>query len=216
MVNEVFAKVASKYDQMNDLMSFGLHRLWKDDLVAMLNPPHRRPQLRGARSRRRHRRRRRAYRQGRRGRGQGHDRRHLTGHAGRGAAADRPGAAGSALPLRGDQCRGLAFRNGTFDALTVSFGIRNVTDIGQALGEAERVLRPGGRFLCLEFSRVDVRASKRSTISIRSPRSRRWARSSPAMVSPIAIWSSIRRFPDAPASPARWRRPASRRWGSAS
>ena len=39
MVNEVFAKVASKYDQMNDLMSFGLHRLWKDDLVAMLNPP---------------------------------------------------------------------------------------------------------------------------------------------------------------------------------
>ena len=40
MVNEVFAKVASKYDQMNDLMSFGLHRLWKDDLVAMLNPPH--------------------------------------------------------------------------------------------------------------------------------------------------------------------------------
>ena len=50
----------------------------------------------------------------------------------------------------------LAFRSAAFDGLTIAFGIRNVTDIGQALSEAYRVLRPGGRFLCLEFSRVDM------------------------------------------------------------
>jgi demethylmenaquinone methyltransferase / 2-methoxy-6-polyprenyl-1,4-benzoquinol methylase len=156
MVNEVFAKVASKYDQMNDLMSFGLHRLWKDDLVAMLNPPH------GARS---------------------FEVLDLAG--GTGDVAGRivkAGGAGVRVTIAdispamlaegrrriarerlAQRCRfvvtnaeALAFRNGTFDALTVSFGIRNVTDIGQALSEARRVLRPGGRFLCLEFSRVDV------------------------------------------------------------
>ncbi len=156
MVNEVFAKVASKYDQMNDLMSFGLHRLWKDDLVAMLNVP------RNAR---------------------GFEVLDLAG--GTGDIATRIAAAGGAgvRVTLGDispamlgegrrriirerllqRCRfavtnaeALAFRGGSFDAVTIAFGIRNVTEIGRALGEARRVLKPGGRFLCLEFSRVDV------------------------------------------------------------
>jgi len=156
MVNEVFAKVASKYDQMNDLMSFGLHRLWKDDLVAMLNPP------RSTRS---------------------FEVLDLAG--GTGDIALRIAKAGGSgvrvtiadispamlaegrrrigLERLAQRCRftvtnaeTLAFRSGTFDAVTIAFGIRNVTDIGRALGEAKRVLKPGGRFLCLEFSRVDM------------------------------------------------------------
>jgi demethylmenaquinone methyltransferase/2-methoxy-6-polyprenyl-1,4-benzoquinol methylase len=156
MVNEVFAKVASKYDQMNDLMSFGLHRLWKDDLVAMLNPPRTaRPfevlDLAG---------------------GTGDIAWRILRAGGTGVrvtladispamlAEGRRRIAAERLARR---CRfavtnaeALAFRSAAFDALTIGFGIRNVTDIGQALREAYRVLRPGGRFLCLEFSRVDV------------------------------------------------------------
>jgi demethylmenaquinone methyltransferase / 2-methoxy-6-polyprenyl-1,4-benzoquinol methylase len=156
MVNEVFAKVASKYDQMNDLMSFGLHRLWKDDLVAMLNPP------RSARA---------------------FEVLDLAGGTGDIAMRiARAGGSGVRVTIAdispamlgegrrrigrerlGQRCRfavtnaeALAFRSGTFDAVTIAFGIRNVTDIGRALGEARRVLKPGGRFLCLEFSRVDM------------------------------------------------------------
>jgi demethylmenaquinone methyltransferase / 2-methoxy-6-polyprenyl-1,4-benzoquinol methylase len=156
MVNEVFAKVASKYDQMNDLMSFGLHRLWKDDLVAMLNPPRSaRPfevlDLAG---------------------GTGDIAWRVLRAGGTGLrvtladispamlAEGRRRIAADRLVRR---CRfavtnaeALAFRSTAFDALTIGFGIRNVTDIGQALREAYRVLRPGGRFLCLEFSQVDV------------------------------------------------------------
>jgi demethylmenaquinone methyltransferase / 2-methoxy-6-polyprenyl-1,4-benzoquinol methylase len=156
MVNEVFAKVASKYDQMNDLMSFGLHRLWKDDLVAMLNPPRSaRPfevlDLAG---------------------GTGDIAWRILRAGGTGLrvtladispamlAEGRRRIAADRLVRR---CRfavtnaeALAFRSTAFDALTIGFGIRNVTDIGQALREAYRVLRPGGRFLCLEFSQVDV------------------------------------------------------------
>ena len=64
-----------------------------------------------------------------------------------------------------------------FDAYTIAFGIRNVPRIELALNEAYRVLRRGGRFLCLEFSQVDVPGSTASTTPIRSTRCRRWARS---------------------------------------
>src|SRR4026207_2028378 len=74
-----------------------------------------------------------------------------------------PSASASATsPPSGRRCAGgtragaRASRSAASDALPIGFGIRNVTDIGQALREAYRVLRPGGRFLCLEFSRVDV------------------------------------------------------------
>lgn len=156
LVNEVFSKVAARYDQMNDLMSAGLHRLWKDDLVTMLNPP----------------------------RGQAAFE-HLDVAGGTGDVAFRILRAGGpnvrvtvadispemvaegkrraeteGLPGR---CRftvgnaeSLAFPDKSFDGYTIAFGIRNVTHIGRALAEAYRVLKPGGRFLCLEFSQVDV------------------------------------------------------------
>ena len=62
----------------------------------------------------------------------------------------------------------LPFADKRFDAVTIAFGIRNVPRIGAALGEMFRVLKPGGRFLCLEFSKVDVPMLERSTRPIRS------------------------------------------------
>lgn len=156
LVNEVFSKVAERYDQMNDLMSAGLHRLWKDDLVSMLNPPH----------------------------GQGAFS-HLDVAGGTGDVAFRVLRAGGpnvrvtladiSPEMLGegrkraetdgllDRCafsvgnaEVLPFPDKCFDGYTIAFGIRNVTHIDKALAEAYRVLRPGGRFLCLEFSQVDV------------------------------------------------------------
>ena len=156
LVNEVFSKVAERYDQMNDLMSAGLHRLWKDDLVAMLNPP----------------------------RGQGAFN-HLDVAGGTGDVAFRilrssgpnvrvtvadisPEMVGEgrkraeADGLLGrcafsvGNAEALAFPDRSFDGYTIAFGIRNVTHIDRALAEAYRVLKPGGRFLCLEFSQVDM------------------------------------------------------------
>jgi demethylmenaquinone methyltransferase/2-methoxy-6-polyprenyl-1,4-benzoquinol methylase len=156
MVNEVFAKVAERYDQMNDLMSGGLHRLWKDDFVTLLNPPKSARDFsvldvaggtgdiafRIARA--------------------GGDGTHVTvadispEMVGEGRKrAEREGLAGSCDFTVGN-AELLAFRNQSFDAYTIAFGIRNVTHIERALAEAYRVLKPGGRFLCLEFSKVDV------------------------------------------------------------
>ena len=156
LVNEVFSKVAERYDQMNDLMSGGLHRLWKDDFIAMLNPPRRTEpfhvlDVAG-------------------GTGDIAFRIVQTGGAGtRVTVADispemvregRKRAAASALLDRCNFTVGnaetLAFPDKSFEAYTIAFGIRNVTRIDQALAEAYRVLKPGGRFLCLEFSQVDV------------------------------------------------------------
>jgi demethylmenaquinone methyltransferase/2-methoxy-6-polyprenyl-1,4-benzoquinol methylase len=156
LVNEVFSHVAERYDQMNDLLSGGLHRLWKDDLVALLNPP------RNARPFR-----------------------VLDVAGGTGDVAFRILRAGGAgtevvvadispammaeghtrarqegLSVRcrfaGANAEALPFPDRSFEAYTVAFGIRNVTRIEEALAEAYRVLKPGGRFACLEFSDVDV------------------------------------------------------------
>jgi len=156
LVNEVFSKVADRYDQMNDLMSAGLHRLWKDRLVAMLNPP------RGARNFE-----------------------VLDVAGGTGDIAFRiaqAGGSGTKVVLadisfdmvsegrrrsleldQANRCtftvcnaEKLAFSDRRFDAYTIAFGIRNVTHIERALDEAHRILKPGGRFLCLEFSTVDI------------------------------------------------------------
>ncbi|MBC8038359.1 MAG: bifunctional demethylmenaquinone methyltransferase/2-methoxy-6-polyprenyl-1,4-benzoquinol methylase UbiE [Rhizobiales bacterium] len=156
LVNEVFSKVAERYDQMNDLMSAGLHRLWKDDFVTLLAPPRQATPF------------------------------HVIDVAGgTGDIAFRIARAGGAgtrvtvadispeMVAEGQkrataegllgQCdftvgnaEALAFPDRSFDAYTIAFGIRNVTHIDQALQEAWRVLKPGGRFLCLEFSKVDV------------------------------------------------------------
>jgi demethylmenaquinone methyltransferase / 2-methoxy-6-polyprenyl-1,4-benzoquinol methylase len=155
LVDAVFHKVAERYDLMNDLMSGGLHRVWKDAMVTRLNPP-RRP---GWRS--------------------------LDVAGGTGDVAmriverSRGNADVTVLDINGSMlgvgreraarrkllenldfveanAEALPFADGSFDAYTIAFGIRNVPHIDKALSEAHRVLRHGGRFLCLEFSQVDM------------------------------------------------------------
>lgn len=155
MVNDVFHKVADRYDLMNDLMSGGLHRLWKDAMVTWLNPP-KKP---------------------------GWHALDVAGGTGDVAFRIVEASGGVAqvtvLDINGSmlevgrsraQKRGLAaqvdfveanaeqlpFPDATFDAYAIAFGIRNVPDIGRALAEAWRVLKTGGRFLCLEFSEVEM------------------------------------------------------------
>ncbi len=153
-VDDVFRKVASRYDLMNDLMSAGLHRVWKDVLAGMVKPSKTRPF------------------------------RHLDVAGGTGDVAFRVARAGgpltrvTVLDINADmlgvgreraQKLGLAhldfveanaealpFPDKSFDAYTIAFGIRNVPRIDAALAEARRALKPGGRFLCLEFSAVNV------------------------------------------------------------
>ena len=156
LVNSVFASVAERYDLMNDLMSGGLHRLWKDDLVAWLAPPRsaspwRLIDVAG---------------------GTADVALRVIGAAGPEASAvvcdispemlavgeRKVAAAGLAarISLAEGNAEALPFPDRSFDAYTIAFGIRNVTRIDRALAEAHRVLKLGGRFLCLEFSEVDV------------------------------------------------------------
>ncbi len=153
LVHGVFAKVAPRYDLMNDLMSMGIHRLWKTALIDWLNPRppmrlldvaggtgdiafrflERAPAAKG-------------------GRVDLLDINEEMVRVGRERAIDR-GLLGGISFTVGDAEK-LPFADGAVDAYTIAFGIRNVTDIPAALREARRVLRPGGHFLCLEFSRV--------------------------------------------------------------
>ena len=156
LVNRVFAAVADRYDLMNDLMSGGLHRLWKNDLIAQLNPPKgdtpfRLLDVAG---------------------GTGDVSLRYARQSGAGSTAvlcdispemiavGRRRVADAGLESRIELVEGnaeeLPFESGSFDAYTIAFGIRNVTHIDRALAEAFRVLKIGGRFLCLEFSEVQV------------------------------------------------------------
>ena len=155
LVDDVFHRVADRYDIMNDVMSGGLHRVWKDVLVGQLRPP------------------------------RGRDFKHLDVAGGTGDVAFRVARAGGAhtrvtvADINADMLRvgraraakrddgahvefveanaeRLPFGENSFDACSIAFGIRNVPRIESALDEAHRVLKRGGRFLCLEFSRVDV------------------------------------------------------------
>jgi len=156
LVNRVFATVAERYDLMNDLMSGGLHRLWKDDLIAAINP------LRGDK----------AYRLLDVAGGTGDVAIRYARASGPQATAvlcdispemievgrRRVRAAGleHRITFAQGNAEALAFPDRSFDAYTIAFGIRNVTHIDKALAEAFRVLKTGGRFLCLEFSHVQV------------------------------------------------------------
>jgi demethylmenaquinone methyltransferase / 2-methoxy-6-polyprenyl-1,4-benzoquinol methylase len=152
LVRGVFDSVADKYDVMNDLMSGGLHRLWKDRLVRMIRP---RPNLK--------------YLDVAGGTGDiafrirksaGPDT-HVTVFdlnehmlsVGRDRAIDRGWLTGFEF-ITGN-AESLPFPDNSFDVYTIAFGLRNVTHIDTALKEAARVLRPGGRFFCLEFSHVE-------------------------------------------------------------
>ena len=154
LVSEVFSSVAARYDLMNDLMCAGVHRIWKDAMVEWLNPQ---PGWRVL---------------------------DVAGGTGdiafriaewRAPAAAKPtsrsaismqNAGRRRAPRRGKRrkrhrlgrrrCRSTAVAGRHFDAYTIAFGIRNVTHIDKALREARRVLKPGGRFLCLEFSTVEA------------------------------------------------------------
>lgn len=161
LVNDVFSKAAGRYDQMNDLMSSGLHRLWKDDIITMLNPPKSDRSFNA-----------------------------LDVAGGTGDIAFRildAGGKGTRVTVadispemvaegqkRGEKegrlercsftvgnAESLAFPDKNFDSYTIAFGIRNVTHIDKALAEAYRVLKPGGRFLCLEFSHLDVEIAQK-------------------------------------------------------
>ena len=144
-VGKVFSSVARRYDLMNDLMSGGMHRLWKDRFVARVKP---RPgeailDMAGGTGDV-------AFRMARRGA--------LVTVADINAdmlevgrqRAKRGGLSG--LSWKIENAEKLSFADGSFDAYTIVFGIRNVTDIPEALKEAHRVLKRGGRFFCMEFS----------------------------------------------------------------
>jgi demethylmenaquinone methyltransferase / 2-methoxy-6-polyprenyl-1,4-benzoquinol methylase len=155
LVDDVFHSVAGRYDLMNDLMSFGLHRAWKDALITALAPPKRHPfallDVAG-------------------GTGDiafrvvaaGGERTRVTVcdinpemlAVGRQRAAKS--ADGDLVTFAEGNAEALPFADRSFDAVTIAFGIRNVPRIGVALGEAFRVLKIGGKFLCLEFSAVNL------------------------------------------------------------
>jgi demethylmenaquinone methyltransferase / 2-methoxy-6-polyprenyl-1,4-benzoquinol methylase len=198
LVRGVFDRVASRYDLMNDLMSAGVHRVWKDMTAARLNPQPGETIVdcaggTGDMARRFQRLARRA--QSRRG---GDDAQILVvdynaemiaaGRA-RGDDAQIAWAVGDAqrLPLP-DACA---------EAYVISFGIRNVTDISAALAEARRVLKPGGRFLCLEFSRpvTEALAAAYDAYSFKViPRIGEWVAKDRDSYQYLV--ESIRRFPD--------------------
>ena len=149
LVKKVFNKVYEKYDLMNDIMSLGTHRIWKKNLISWINP------FKGSKI--------------------------IDVASGTGDIAKlclkktenfcevtcvEPN---EKMLLEGKKklknfsnlnwvlssAENLPFKDGTFDYYVISFGIRNVTDFDRSLGEAYRVLKNGGRFFCLEFSKVE-------------------------------------------------------------
>ncbi|AJD39748.1 bifunctional demethylmenaquinone methyltransferase/2-methoxy-6-polyprenyl-1,4-benzoquinol methylase UbiE [Rhizobium sp. SEMIA 4085] len=155
LVNDVFHKVARRYDIMNDVMSMGMHRAWKDAMVAALNP-RKEP----------------GYKVLDVAGGTGDIAFRIVEASNRMAHATVLDINGSMLGVgaeRADKKRlsdnltfieanaeDLPFEAGTFDAYTIAFGIRNVPHIDVALSQAYRVLKRGGRLLVLEFSEVDM------------------------------------------------------------
>ncbi len=158
LVRRVFDSVAPRYDLMNDLMSGGIHRLWKLELIDRLHPRPGETVLDiaggtgdialGIIARR-----------GAAGAVIVCDINRAMVEVGRDRALDR-GIACGILWVCGDAER-LPVASGSIDACTIAFGLRNVTHLDAALAEARRVLKPGGRFFCLEFSRVVLPALAR-------------------------------------------------------
>ena len=149
LVTKVFQDVFDKYDLMNDLMSLGIHRLWKKNFINWLNPQKNTTLVDVAS-------------------GTGDiaklylNKINYKGHV---CCVDE---SKEMLNINREKLKGninvkwfcssaekLPFKNNYFDYYTISFGIRNIDNINNALKEAYRVLKPGGRFLCLEFSKVE-------------------------------------------------------------
>jgi demethylmenaquinone methyltransferase/2-methoxy-6-polyprenyl-1,4-benzoquinol methylase len=149
LVNSVFSKVYKKYDLMNDIMSFGIHRLWKEKFIEWMNP--------------------------------GLNSKLIDVASGTGDIAKlfskKTGNSSEITCVEPNinmfkegevnlkkfknikwikaQAENLPIKDDAFDFYSISFGIRNVADINKTLSEAFRVLKPGGRFMCLEFSKID-------------------------------------------------------------
>lgn len=154
LVRGVFDSVARRYDLMNDLMSGGVHRLWKDAVAARLNPQPGETIIdcaggTGDMARRFAKLARRAQRR----RGGDDARIFLVDYNAEMITAGRAKGSEPEIAWAVGDAQRLPLMNAVADAYVISFGIRNVTDIPGALQEARRVLKPGGRFLCLEFSR---------------------------------------------------------------
>lgn len=154
LVRGVFDSVASKYDLMNDLMSAGVHRLWKDAAAAKLNP---RPgevilDVAGGTGDMARRYSKMARAAQRRMGGEDASVIVLDYNAEMILAGVEKGGEPEMSWTVGDAMK-LPLPDASVDAYSISFGIRNVSDVAGALMEARRVLKPGGRFLCLEFSR---------------------------------------------------------------
>ncbi len=148
LVTKVFQDVFEKYDLMNDLMSFGIHRLWKKKFIHWLNPQ-KNTKLIDVAS------------------GTGDiaklylDKTNYKGHVccvdenkGMLDLSKKKFKENANVKWFCNNAEKLPFKNNHFDYYTISFGIRNVNNINITLKEAYRVLKPGGRFLCLEFSKI--------------------------------------------------------------
>jgi demethylmenaquinone methyltransferase/2-methoxy-6-polyprenyl-1,4-benzoquinol methylase len=149
LVNSVFSEVYNKYDLMNDIMSLGVHRIWKDKFIDWMNPSHKSSLIDVA--------------------------------SGTGDIAKlfslrnknlstitciepnenmfREGKKNLAnfqnIKWIMSKAETLPVEDGVYDFYSISYGIRNVSDIKKTLSEAYRVLKPGGRFMCLEFSKIN-------------------------------------------------------------
>jgi demethylmenaquinone methyltransferase/2-methoxy-6-polyprenyl-1,4-benzoquinol methylase len=154
LVRGVFDKVAGQYDLMNDVMSVGVHRVWKDMVAARLNPQpgERIIDCAGGTGDIAERLAKKARAAKRRRGGPDAEILVIDYNAEMVAAGRKRGLSREITWAVGD-AQHLPLPDACADAYVISFGIRNVTDVQAALNEARRVLKPGGRFLCLEFSR---------------------------------------------------------------
>ena len=152
LVNSVFSKVYKKYDLMNDIMSFGIHRLWKDKFIDWMNPCSGSKLIDVAS-------------------GTGDIAKLFSKHSNNLSEITciEPN---SEMLKEGKKnlkilkninwfkapAEKLPVKDNTYDYYSISYGIRNVTEVNKTLKEAYRVLKPGGRFMCLEFSKIDNEA----------------------------------------------------------
>jgi len=148
LVENVFDQVYDKYDLMNDFMSFGIHRLWKKNLLSMMNPSPNQKLIDVAC-------------------GTGDIAKLYLKHLNKNALVTCVDPNKSMIKKGKEKLSNfknlkwiispaekLPVRNNSFDFYTISFGLRNTKNLNKALSEAYRVLKPGGRYLCLEFSKI--------------------------------------------------------------
>jgi demethylmenaquinone methyltransferase/2-methoxy-6-polyprenyl-1,4-benzoquinol methylase len=198
LVRGIFDRVAKRYDLMNDLMSVGVHRLWKDAVAARLNPQPGEVIIDCAGGTGDMARRYAKMVQGVQARRGGEDAQiFVLDYNAEMIAAGRDRGGDPQLVWGVGDAQHLPLPDACADAYSISFGIRNVTDVLAALNEARRVLRPGGRFFCLEFSHPTTEALRKAYDAY-----------SFAVIPTIGEWvvkdrasyqylvESIRRFPD--------------------